>query len=237
MHVSSGADERGGVLVEADADGKGIEGERIDEAAEAVALAKVLIDDESIGEPEARREAHAAGDHRRTLVAERNHVFAQDAGAGAGAADGDAMRVAHPDQLRHGRAAQQRGQPQLVAAREKNTGGRLEPLQTARFLAVPPRVEIHHGDVGCAQVLEDLFVARPGLVQAAGRGNDHDVGVLAAGEAQKAFQDGPVVFLVLGTPDGNDPAASLAGGNFTRHFVSGASCSAVSRGHIVRESL
>src|SRR5258708_37627376 len=70
-------DEGGGVLVEADADGKRVVGQRRDQTAEAITLPEVLIDDEAVREAEARREAYAARNDGRTLVAERNHVLAQ----------------------------------------------------------------------------------------------------------------------------------------------------------------
>src|SRR6202021_3251577 len=80
---------------------------------------EVLVDDETIGESQPRREPHAARDHRGAFVAKRDHVFAQDTGAGAGPPDGDAVRIAQADELCHRRAAEQRGEPQLIAAREK----------------------------------------------------------------------------------------------------------------------
>jgi hypothetical protein len=49
----------GSIFVEADPDGKEVEGERIDEPAQAIALAEVLVDDESVGKTQPRREAPA----------------------------------------------------------------------------------------------------------------------------------------------------------------------------------
>jgi len=62
-------------------------------------------------------------------------------------ADGDAVGIAHANELRHGRAAEQSREPQLVAARKEDPCGRLEPLQSAGLLAIPARVEIHHRHV------------------------------------------------------------------------------------------
>ncbi len=45
-----GPDECRGVLVEADADGERVVGERGDEPAQAVALAEMLVDDEAVGQ-------------------------------------------------------------------------------------------------------------------------------------------------------------------------------------------
>ena len=97
---------------------------------------------------------------RRTLpeitggpfIAEGDHVLAQDARAGAGAAHRDAVGVAHADQLRHRRAAEQRGEAQLIAAGEEDAARLLQALQAPGLLAIAARVEIHDGDLGGAQI-------------------------------------------------------------------------------------
>src|SRR5579871_5595182 len=76
-----GAHECRGVLIQAEANGKGVVRERGEEPAEAVALAEMLVDDEAVGEAEPRSKAHAAGDHRGALVTCGNHVLREDAGA------------------------------------------------------------------------------------------------------------------------------------------------------------
>src|SRR5271167_768835 len=70
------ADERGGIFIEADADGKRVVGERGDQTAQAVALPEVLVNDESIRESQAGCKTYAARDHRGTLVAKCDHVLA-----------------------------------------------------------------------------------------------------------------------------------------------------------------
>ena len=69
LHRVVGADEGRRVLVETDADRERVVGERGQQPAQTVTLPEMLVDDEPIGEPEARREAHGAGDgvlpHRR----------------------------------------------------------------------------------------------------------------------------------------------------------------------------
>src|SRR6185503_19023324 len=74
-------DEGGRVLVEPEADRERVVGERGDEAAEAVALAEVLVDDESIREAEARREPYAPGNRGRAVVAKGDHVLREDRGS------------------------------------------------------------------------------------------------------------------------------------------------------------
>ena len=150
------ADERGRVFIETDADGKRVVGQGGDQTAQPVALAEMLVDDEAIGESQARRQPHAARDHRGAFIAERDHVLAQDAGAGAGAAHRHSVGVAHANEFRHRRAAEQRGEPQLIAAGEEDAGRLLEPPQSAGLLAVAAGVEIHDGDFGGAQLLEEV---------------------------------------------------------------------------------
>ena len=93
-------DEGGGVLVEADADGERVVGERREQATEAVALPEVLVDDDAVREAEAGHERDGAGVRGVALRAEGDHVLAEDRGAGARAADGDAARVGAADGLR-----------------------------------------------------------------------------------------------------------------------------------------
>src|SRR5258708_20668617 len=114
------SDEGGRILIEPNADRKRIVGQRGDEPSQAVSLAKMLIDDEAVGQAQAWSEPHAARDDRGTLVAEGNHVLAQYARAGARAADGHAMGIAYPNELGHRRSAQQRREPQWIAPREED---------------------------------------------------------------------------------------------------------------------
>src|SRR3546814_3054111 len=89
-----------------------------------------------VGQAQARRQAHAARARGRAFLAERDHVVAEDAGAGAGAADVHAARVALADQLGCRGAADDGGDAQLVAAGEENAGGGLELAQVLVALAV-----------------------------------------------------------------------------------------------------
>ena len=75
-----GADEGGGVLVQPDADGERVVGQRGDQPAEPVALAEVLVDDEAVGQPQARARARTLSPRRRGPSSpKRDHVLAQDA--------------------------------------------------------------------------------------------------------------------------------------------------------------
>ena len=52
-----GADEGGGVLIETDADGERVVGQGSEQPAETIALAEVLVDDEAVGQAQARARA------------------------------------------------------------------------------------------------------------------------------------------------------------------------------------
>jgi len=231
------SDERPRVLIEADADREGVVGQRREQAPEPVALAEMLVDDETVGEPEPRRQAHAAGNDRGTVIPEGDHVFAQDAGTGTGAADRDALRVALADEPGDGCASQERGQAQLVAAGEKDAARLFEPAQAPAFLAVAAGIEIHDRDALGAELPEQLFVACSRLVHAAGRRNHDDVRPLPARGLHEAFENVPVILLVLGTADRDDPAACGAFRNPAGHCAAPAArfkfrrCRAARRRH------
>src|SRR5437879_2692833 len=144
-------------------------------------------------------------------------VLAEDAGAGARAADGDAARVARADELRDRGAAEKRREPQLVPAGEEDAARLLDSLESPRLAAVAAGVEIHDGHPRGADVPEQLLVARAGLVHPARGGDDDDVGLTPARLAHEALEDAAVILLVLRAPDRDDPATLLAGGNSARH--------------------
>ncbi len=215
-----GADERRGVLVEADADRERVVGERGHEAAEAVALAEMLVDDEAVGQAEARREADDAGARTRTFLARRDHVLGQDARAGARAADGDAARILPADQRRDGRAAEDRRDAQLVAAREENAAGLFDQAQAVALLGVAARVEIERAHARGAELGKEGLVTRAGVRELA-RGRDHDdFGLVAAADVDETAQDaGLGRRLFFGAADRDDPSAHAFGGD-----LAGAHC-------------
>ena len=72
------------------------------------------------------------------------------------------------------------GEPELIAAGEEDSARLRDARETARFLAVAARVEVHDVDAARAELAEEFLVALAGFVRAA-RGRDHDdVGVVAA---------------------------------------------------------
>ena len=121
------------VLIETNADRKRIVGEGGNEASQTVALTKVLVDDESIGQSQTRRQPDAARYHRGAFIAKCDHVLAQDARSRAGATDCDAMSVAYPNEFCDRRAAEQGRQAQLIAARKKDSTRLFEALGLLYF--------------------------------------------------------------------------------------------------------
>src|ERR1700722_5855283 len=105
----------------------------------------MLIDDESVGQSQAGRKPHAAGDYGGPFIAESDHVLAQDARAGTGAAHSNAAGIAHTDEFRDRRTAEQGGEAKLIAAGEEDPARLLQAAQAAGFLTIPPSVKIHHG--------------------------------------------------------------------------------------------
>ena len=200
------ADERRGVFVQADADRERVVGQRGEQAAEPVALAEMLVDHETVGQAQSRRQAHAARGRRTALLAERDHVFAEDAGAGAGAAHVHAVRIARADQFGDGRAAEHGREAQLVAAGKEDAAGLLEAGQAVVFIGITARIEVHRCHPAGAELGKHLLVARPGIGQLAGRRDHHDIGIAAATKLDKALQDPGIVQLLLGTTNRNDPA-------------------------------
>ena len=181
----------------------------------------MLIDDKTVGQPESRCKPHHPGDRRRAFFAERNHVFAEKRRTGAGAGHMHAARVAQPDRFRHRRTAQQCAEPQLIAAGEKHAAGLFDPRHPARFVGIAPGVEIHHLDLGDAEVVENLDIPRAGGSQSARRRNHHNIGVGTAAEFDETGQDRAIVFFFLSAADRNDPTARFPVGNFTgTHQVS-----------------
>ena len=181
------ADERGGVLVQADADRERVVGKRRDQAAEAVALRG------NAGRSRSGWSGPRPG-ASRTLPAITDEPSSPNAIMCSLRMLAPALvpptvtpcGVAPADQLRDRRAAEQRREAQLVAAGEEDAAGLLDPLQAIGLLAVAARVEVHHVDARGAEVAEQRFVARAGLVHPAGGRDDDDVGFSAAGNFDEA---------------------------------------------------
>src|SRR6478735_486079 len=70
-----------------------------------IPMAEVLVDDHAVGEAEPRGEGHDLGPRARALLAERDHVLAQERRARRRAGDVRALGVPAAERLGHGRAA------------------------------------------------------------------------------------------------------------------------------------
>src|SRR4029079_12129714 len=93
----------------------------------------------------------------------------------------------------------------------------LQTPQSSGLLAVAAGVKVHHRHARSADVREHLLIARPGLVHAAGGGDDDKVGVLTPRDPHEALEDAAVIFLILCATDRNDLAALLTVGNSAGH--------------------
>ena len=211
-----GTDESRRILVQAHADGERVVRQRCEQAANAVALAEMLVDDDAIRQPQARRQPHAASDWRSTVLAEGDHVLADETGTGAGAGDMRPLGIAHPDQLCDRGTTEDGGQAQLVAAGEKDSGGRADECQLRRVLAFAARIEIGDRDRARAKTFENFLVTRTRVHQPAGGGQHDDACLRTAAEVDEALQDLRIVFLFLATADWNDPASGGTVWNLAR---------------------
>ena len=205
VHGVVGLDESRGILVQTDADGEGVVRERREQPAEPVALPEVLVDDESIGEPEAGRESHRPCHGGAPLVAEGNHVLTEECGARTGAGYWNAAGVQLPHRLRHRRASDQGGKPELVAAGEENPGRPIQALEAARLLGIASGIEVQRAGAACAHFAKNAFVPRSRVAHQAGGRDDGDVRRAAARQIDEAPQNLRRVFLLLGTSDRDDP--------------------------------
>ena len=154
LDVLIGSDEGGRVFIESNADGEGVVCQGGNQPSHPVSLAEMLVDDETVGQPQTRRQPHTAGNDRGAFIAKGDHMLAQDAGPGAGAPHRHAVGVTHANQFCHRCAAEQRGEAQLIAAGKEDAAGLFDPRQAPGFLAIPAGVEIHHRDPGRSETLE-----------------------------------------------------------------------------------
>ena len=132
LHHVAG-EEGGGVLVDADAEQSRAARHQGQEAADAVALAEVLVDDDARNETEPGRHLRHAHARRGAAGAEGDHVRGEDRGAGAGAGDDDAVPCCRCLTLRaNGVPADDAGQAHLVAAGEEDAGDVVQDLERSR---------------------------------------------------------------------------------------------------------
>src|SRR5439155_22921192 len=135
------------------------------------------------------------------------------------AGDDGAGAEALEDRLREERAADRRGQAELVAAGQEDAGRIAHLASERRIVRLDARHRVHGSDRADAEPSEDLAVALAGKgpERRRGRQDDHDA-VLAAREGGEAAEDHPVANLVLRTADDHYRAVShLAARGFGWH--------------------
>ena len=94
--------------------------------------------------PKPRRHCDHVRARRAAFVAAGNHVFGHESGAGRGAGDVHAGRIATTDARCNFRAAQRRRQAQLVAAGHEDAVGLVDVVEVLAVLAVLARLERQH---------------------------------------------------------------------------------------------
>ena len=178
-----GVEEGGGVLVDADAEQTRVGGDEGQEATDPVALAEVLVDDQSGTRPNPATICAIRCAGRRAAGAEGDHVRGEDRGAGAGAGDDRARCVA----LRTSSAPGCRRR--CVARRIWLPPVRKMPVASSEQLERRVAVGVARGRrcratsalLG-AQPEEERLVALAGGLDRGGGRDDGDPGVAAAGE-------------------------------------------------------
>jgi len=185
-------------------------------------LLEVLVDHDALQDAEPGRELRHPLLGRLPRATERHHVRRHRARAGGGAGEHGAAVVCSVDRVGQTCAGDDRGQPELVPAREEHRGriaqggGRLEILGLGSLLRTKP------GHPSDPQTLEQLAVAPVGDLAERGGGRDHhDVALGAAGEGREPRQDQLVPDLVLGAADQHDRARATQGATEVAERVSG----------------
>ncbi len=175
--VLSGADERRGVLVQPQADGEGIVGQRGQQPAQPVALAEVLVDDHPVGEPE------PGGRRSRCRRGERRPPRRGRSCARRGTRRRPRCRPpARPAAFIRRSFLATAVPPRWVASRSWLPPVRKTPVDCAQPLqqVLPARSRdgLERKRLGAvdAQVGEDRLVAAAGVGGERGGGNDRDAG-------------------------------------------------------------
>ena len=114
--------EGGGVLIDPDAGCERIVRQGRQQPADAVPLAKMLIDDHLVGQPQAGGHGDSPLARGGTVAPAGDHVFGQNRGPGGGAGDHHTVCVEAPYQAGHRGAAKDGREPQLIATGDKHPG-------------------------------------------------------------------------------------------------------------------
>ena len=165
----------------------------------------MLVDDDARQHPEARGDLGHPVLRRRPRRPERDHVRRHRGCPGGRSGDDRAAAKPLQNRIREPRPADRRGQPELVAASQEDSGCVADSEGRRLIVRLWPRHRVERPNVRDTKLSEDLAVAPTGLgAQTAGRRNDGDRRVPAARERDEAVEDHPVADLVLRPADDDD---------------------------------
>ena len=115
---------------------------------------------------------------------------------------------------------EQRNEPHLVAAGDKNAGHAIEQLFRVGVKNILPRGRPQNPRVCYPEISKGLRVnIRRKLGKIRGHGNDQHLGFFLAGQRQEFFQDPPLVILVLGPADHKQMASDYLTVNAFYHLI------------------
>ena len=205
VHHVVRADHARGVLVDAHPEQARVLGDEREQPSEPVPLLEVLVDDHAREQPESGRDLGHALLGRGAARAERDHVAAHRARAGAGAGDRGTGLEPIEDRVGEARAADRRREAQLVAAGQEDAARVADRDGRRVGVRLRPGDDMQRADATRAELAEHDAVALAGLGAERRRGaDDGDRGVGATGEGDEPAQDQPVADLVLGATDDDD---------------------------------
>ena len=205
LHDVVGADDAGGVLVDAEPEQRRVLGDQRQQPPEPVPLLEVLVDDDAGQHPETRRDLGHPVLRRRAGRAERDHVRRHRRRPGRRPGDDRAVPEPLEDRVGEPRPADRRGEPELVAAGQEDAGRVADREGRRLVVRLWPGHRVERPNVGDAELGEDLAVALAGLgAEDAGGRDDGDRRVPAARERDEPVEDHPVADLVLRPADDDD---------------------------------
>jgi len=153
-----GVDDRGGVLVEPEADQRGGLRHDREQPAEARTLLEVLIDDDVDQQSETDRNVRHPILRRGTGAAKRHHVGRNRACTGGSAGDNDAAAMGLEDRAAQLGAANHRREPELVAAGHEDAGDVSQRLDGAWIVRLFPGLRPKPDDLRDTEPGKDMTI-------------------------------------------------------------------------------
>jgi hypothetical protein len=159
-------EEGPGVLVHPDPDELRVVGKRGDEAAQAIALAEVLIHHQAVGQAEAGSEGDHAESGRLAVTPEGDHVRGDEGRAGGRPRHVEPLLVPAHERLGERRPSDDRRQSELVAAGQEHAVGPLEDLEVLGSPAVRAPLHVEQLHRAHLEIAKEPDVVPAGLLQA-----------------------------------------------------------------------